>query len=128
VSLANDRKFLEMFNLAVGMLVGLAAGVFFLAIFLQAAALPSGSLRMTMLFAMVGLLVFLALWGLAWRRQPVLAFGIFLGVAVACVGAAFVPTAGIQHIPAWLPALPVAIIATALLGFGILAWWWGRSE
>jgi hypothetical protein len=83
---------------------------------------------MLLLLAMTGLLVFLALWGLAWRRQPVLAFGIFLGVAVACAGVAIVPPTGMQHMPVWLPALPVALVALVLLGFGTLAWWWGRGE
>jgi hypothetical protein len=85
---------------------------------------------MTLFLAIAGLLVFMAfmvLWSLAWRNQPILAFGIFLGLAGACVLVAVARLSGIQHLPIWLPAVPFAVVAIALLGFGILAWRWGSS-
>jgi hypothetical protein len=78
--------------------------------------------------SIIGMLVLLLLWHLAWRKQPTLAFGIFLGVASVCVIAAVFRPSGIQHVPVWLPALPFAIVAIALFCFGILAWVWGRSR
>jgi len=83
---------------------------------------------MTLFSPIAGMLALLAFWGLAWRNRPILAFGIFLGVASACVVAVIVRPAGIQHVPIWLPALPFAVVATALLYFGVLAWLWGRSR
>jgi hypothetical protein len=78
--------------------------------------------------SIIGVLALLALWSLAWRNQPSLAFGIFLGTASVCVLAAIVLPLDIQHIPIWLPALPFAVVAIVLLYFGVLAWWWGRSH
>jgi len=77
--------------------------------------------------AIVGALIFMLLWSLAWRNRPRFAFGIYLGVASACVIVPLVRLAGIRHMPVWLPALPFAVIAITLLCFGILAWRWGRS-
>ena len=83
---------------------------------------------MTLYLSIIGMLVLLALWQLAWRNQPVLAFGIFLGVAAVCVIGALVQPSGLHHVPLWLPPLPFAIVALALFYFGILAWVWGRSH
>jgi hypothetical protein len=84
---------------------------------------------MTILLPTVGLLIFLVVWGLAWRKRPLLGFGIFLGMAAASILAVlFTPgPGGIQHIPVWLPALPFAIVALTLFAFGVLAWMWGRN-
>src|SRR5215472_17324572 len=75
-----------------------------------------------------GLVLFLALWGAAWRRQPNLALGIFFGVAIAAVVAAFVRPSHLQSVPVWLPPLPFAAVATSLFGFGIWAWVLGRKR
>jgi hypothetical protein len=83
---------------------------------------------MMLFISIIGILALLALWSLAWRNQPTLAFGIFLGTAGVCVLGAIVRPFDIQHIPVWLPALPFAVVALVLLYFGILAWRWGRSR
>ena len=83
---------------------------------------------MTTLLQITGFLLFLALWGAAWRKQPNLAFGIFLGVAIAALVAAFVRPFDMQHVPLWLPPLPFAVVAISLLGFGIWAWRLGRDQ
>lgn len=75
----------------------------------------------------IGSLIFMLLWSLAWRSRPHLALGIFLGVAAACALVAVVGIAGLRHMPVWLPALPVALVAIALFTFGILAWRMGRN-
>jgi hypothetical protein len=83
---------------------------------------------MATLLQIAGLLLFLALWGVAWRRQPNLAFGIFLGVAIAAVVAAVVRPFDMRSVPIWLPALPFAVVAISLLCFGIWAWFLGRDR
>jgi hypothetical protein len=77
--------------------------------------------------AIVGALIFMVLWSLAWRSRPHLAFGIFLGLAGACALVAIVWSSGIRRMPIWLPALPFVVVAITLFSFGILAWRWGRN-
>jgi hypothetical protein len=83
---------------------------------------------MATLLQIAGLLLFLVLWGVAWRRQPNLAFGIFLGVAIAAVVAVVVRPFDMRSVPIWLPALPFAVVAISLLCFGIWAWFLGRDR
>jgi hypothetical protein len=75
-----------------------------------------------------GFVLFLALWGVAWRRQPNLALGIFFGVAIAALVAALVRPSHLHSVPIWLPPLPFAAVATSLFGFGIWAWVLGRKR
>jgi len=83
---------------------------------------------MILFLSIIGILVFLLLWTLAWRNRPILAFGVFLGTAAVCLLAFVIRPSGIQHIPLWLPPLPFAVVAITLLYFGFLAWWWGRTR
>jgi hypothetical protein len=32
-----------------------------------------------------------------------------------------------EEIPVWLPALPFALVAATLFGFGLLAWFWSED-
>jgi hypothetical protein len=75
-----------------------------------------------------GLVLFLAGWGAAWRRQPNLAFGIFFGLAAAAVVAAILRASDLQSVPIWLPPVPFAAVAISLLSFGIWAWVLGRQR
>ena len=75
-----------------------------------------------------GLVLFVALWGFAWRRQPNLALGVFFGVALAAVVAAVVSSSHLHTVPIWLPPLPFAVVAISHLGFGICAWVLGRGR
>ena len=85
---------------------------------------------MTFTLPIIGTVVLLVIWGLAWRNQPMLAFGIFLGVVTTVVIEALVPASSFNlgHVPLWLPPLPFAVVAGALFCFGALAWWWGRGS
>ena len=83
---------------------------------------------MAMWLQIGGLVLFLALWGAAWSRQPNLALGIFFGVAIAAVVAALVRPSQLHSVPIWLPPVPFAVVATSLLGFGIWAWVLGRER
>ena len=81
-------------------------------------------IRLDMPWAIIIFVIFLILWGLAWRKQPKLAIGIFIGLFV---GAAIAPSLGpyesITDIPIWLPPLPFMIITIVLMIYSFLAWW-----
>jgi hypothetical protein len=83
---------------------------------------------MTTVLQLSGLLIFLALWGMAWRREPSLALGITFGVALAVVVTVVFRPFEIHQVPIWLPPLPFAAVALSLLGFGIWAWRVGRQR
>ena len=68
------------------------------------------------------------LWIFAWQRRSRMAIGIAIGVMLGAIGATLVGgLGGIQHVPLWGPALPFALIAMSLFGFGLLAWFWGEN-
>ena len=82
---------------------------------------------MPTLFPIIGLLFFLFLWGMAWRRQPNLAVGIFVGLLVAGVAFTLIRLyIDFDHLPIWLPPLPFAVVAASLLSCGTWAWILGR--
>lgn len=70
----------------------------------------------------------LLLWILAWQRRPQLAIGIAVGVLMVLIGGPVIRAlTGATHMPVWGPALPFALIAISLFGFGVLAWFWGEE-
>ena len=70
----------------------------------------------------------LLLWIRAWERRSRLAIGMAAGAAVALLGAPLVVALSrTQHMPVWVPALPFALIAISLFGFGLLAWFWSED-
>ena len=73
-------------------------------------------------FLAILFVVFLILWGVAWRSQARLAFGIFIGIGVGWLIATLSGPIDMEHIPIWLPALPFALVATGLFCFGAAAW------
>lgn len=74
------------------------------------------------------LLVGLLLWVLAWQRGSRLAVGLGIGAALVVIGGPILRAAAdFDHMPVWLPALPFAVIALVLFGFGVLAWVWGEK-
>lgn len=74
------------------------------------------------------LLVMLVLWGFAFWKKPQLAAGVLIGALAAIAVALLYRAADFHEIPVWLPALPFAVVAVALFGFGVLAWWWGKTD
>jgi hypothetical protein len=79
----------------------------------------------------LGIVVFLALlavWALAWRNHPALAFGMAIGILISWLAAAFIGDISMEHVPLWLPPLPFALVAITLIGFGVLAWFWGQPS
>ena len=69
------------------------------------------------------------LWILAWQRGSRFALGIAVGalLALGVGGRSSGPSARKDHMPVWVPALPFALIAITLFGFGLLAWFWGEE-
>jgi hypothetical protein len=73
-------------------------------------------------------LVCLLLWVLAWQRRPQLAIGMAVGAVLVLTGGPIVRAlSGMDHMPIWGPALPFALIAISLFGFGLLAWFWSED-
>jgi hypothetical protein len=77
-----------------------------------------------MLTWLIAVAVLVALWGLIWRRNLELAFGILLGLPLAWLASRLlVPyLTGMHEIPVWLPPLPLATVATLLFIKGALVW------
>jgi uncharacterized membrane protein (UPF0136 family) len=70
----------------------------------------------------------LLLWILAWQHRPQLAVGMAVGAVLVLLGAPVVRAlGGTDHMPIWGPALPFALVAITLFGFGLLAWFWGED-
>ncbi len=76
---------------------------------------------MTIVFGIL-FVAFLILWGIAWRNQTRLAFGIFIGMGVGWLIASLSGPIDVEHIPLWLPPLPFALVALGLFCFGVAAW------
>ncbi|HEY5622807.1 MAG TPA: hypothetical protein VIV14_03525 [Gammaproteobacteria bacterium] len=68
-------------------------------------------------------IVLLILWGLAWRFQTKMAFGILIGLGLGWFLARFIgPFNSVQEIPVWLPATPLVSVVIILFVLGGLAW------
>ena len=80
-----------------------------------------------MLLVLTGIVTVVFVWALTSKRIE-LAFGLGLGLALAWLLGLFAPSVSLQTMPVWLPALPFALIAATLAGFGVLAWWWGSDR
>lgn len=81
---------------------------------------------MTLALAAFLFLILLAVWAVAWRNHPALASGIGIGVLIGWLAAGMVGDLSLKEIPIWLPPLPFAVVAVTLIGFGVLAWFWGE--
>jgi|TARA_B110000263_G_C15286466_1_gene501037 hypothetical protein len=76
-----------------------------------------------MFWTITFLIVFLVLWGLAWKSQPKLALGIFIGLCLGSISAFFIgPYESLADVPIWLPPLPFITITVVLLIYGFLTW------
>ena len=77
-----------------------------------------------MFWVVTSFIVFLILWGFAWRSQIRLAFGILIGLIAGAAAAPFLgPYEGIADVPMWLPPLPFITITVVMFVYGFLAWW-----
>ena len=77
-----------------------------------------------MFWVVTSFIVFLILWGFAWRSQIRLAFGILIGLIAGAAAAPFIgPYESLADVPMWLPPLPFITVTIVLLVYGFLAWW-----
>ena len=77
-----------------------------------------------MFWVVTSFIVFLILWGFAWRSQIRLAFGILIGLIAGAAAAPFLgPYEGLADVPMWLPPLPFITITVVMFVYGFLAWW-----
>lgn len=70
----------------------------------------------------------LVLWLRAWQHRSRFAIGLAIGGAFLLLGSLVLRSPpNFDHVPVWAPALPFALVAITLFGFGILAWIWGED-
>ena len=77
-----------------------------------------------MLSWLIGVAIFVLLWGSLWRVQPKAGFGVLIGLPFAWIFSRLMTpyVTGMNEIPLWLPPLPLAIIAVTLFVFGAIVW------
>ena len=81
-----------------------------------------------MWFWLIGVAVFVVLWGGLWKSSPRAAFGAAIGFVLALLISSVFSnqlTGYVTHmneIPVWLPPLPFALVVVALFYFGIKTW------
>jgi hypothetical protein len=77
-----------------------------------------------MLWWLLGVALLVLIWGFTWRTNTKLAFGVLLGLPLAWIFSRFITpyVTGMEEIPAWLPPLPLAIVAVTLFVFGVVVW------
>src|SRR5262245_14524872 len=77
-----------------------------------------------MVLWLIGIVVFVLIWGSLWRSQPKAAFGVLPGLLIAWILSRLISpyVTGMNEIPLWLPPLPIAIIALILFYFGVRTW------
>jgi hypothetical protein len=77
-----------------------------------------------MLFWLVGVAIFVLLWGALWRTSPRGGFGVLVGLPVAWILSRLLTpyVTGMETIPIWLPPLPLALVALTLFVFGAIIW------
>jgi ABC-type sulfate transport system permease component len=77
-----------------------------------------------MLIWLIGVAVFVVLWGTLWRAQPGAGFGVLIGLPFAWLFSRVISPyiTGMHEIPIWLPPLPLAIVALTLFVFGTIVW------
>ena len=81
-----------------------------------------------MLGWLVGVGIFVLLWGALWKSSPRAAFGVMWGFLIALILAWLFSQqltnyiTGMNEIPVWLPPLPIVLVVIALFYFGIKTW------
>jgi hypothetical protein len=77
-----------------------------------------------MLWWLIGIAIFVLLWGKLWQNQPKAAFGVLIGLLLAWFFSKLITPylTGMEEVPIWLPPLPFATVAVTLLVVGALLW------
>jgi hypothetical protein len=73
---------------------------------------------------LLGVVIFVLIWGKLWRALPAAAFGVLIGLPVAWIASLLLNpyVTGMKNIPLWLPPLPLVIVALTLFVFGVIVW------
>jgi ABC-type sulfate transport system permease component len=81
-----------------------------------------------MLLWLIGVAVFVLLWGALWRANPKAAYGVVWGFLLALILSLIFSrqfknyVTGMNEIPIWLPPIPIILVVIALFYFGIKTW------
>lgn len=77
-----------------------------------------------MFWWLLAVAVVILVWGMLWRTNVMLAFGVLIGLPLAWIASRLINpyVTGMEEIPLWLPPLPFAVVATILLVCGALIW------
>ena len=77
-----------------------------------------------MLIWLIGVAIFILIWGKLWRVLPAAGFGVLIGLPLAWIASILITpyVTGMKAIPVWLPPLPLVIIAVTLFVFGVITW------
>ena len=77
-----------------------------------------------MLWWLIGIAIFVLIWGKLWQSQPKAAFGVLIGLLLAWFFSRLIRPilTGMEQVPLWLPPLPFATVAVTLLVVGGLLW------
>ena len=81
-----------------------------------------------MLVWLIGVAVFVLLWGALWKATPKAAYGVVWGFLLALLLSLLFSqqlrnyVTGMNEIPVWLPPIPIVIVVIALFYFGIKTW------
>jgi len=77
-----------------------------------------------MLIWLIGVAVFILIWGKLWQVLPAAGFGVLIGLPLAYIASLLITPyiTGMKDIPVWLPPLPIVTIAVALFVFGVITW------
>jgi ABC-type sulfate transport system permease component len=73
---------------------------------------------------LIGVAVFVVLWGALWKASAKGGFGVLIGLPIAWICSRLMTpyVTGMEEIPLWVPPLPIALIALALFYFGARTW------
>ena len=76
-----------------------------------------------MLLWLLGVAIFVVLWGAVWKASAKGGFGVLIGLLLAWFFSRFMTpyVTGMENIPLWLPPLPLALVAVTLFVFGLCA-------
>ena len=81
-----------------------------------------------MLLWVIGVAVFVLLWGGLWKSSPRAAYGAVYGFLLALIVYWLFSQqltgyiTGMNEIPVWVPPLPIALVVIVLFYFGIKTW------
>jgi hypothetical protein len=77
---------------------------------------------------LIGVVVFMLLWGALWKASPRAAYGAVYGFVFALILSWLFSqqltgyVTGMNEIPVWLPPLPFVLVVIAMFYFGIKTW------